>query len=29
MNAQTEPQPEKVRHRLLLLDGHSLAYRAF
>ena len=29
MNAQTEPQTETVRHRLLLLDGHSLAYRAF
>ena len=26
---QTEPLTEGARHRLLLLDGHSLAYRAF
>ena len=25
----TDPNPEDVRERLLLLDGHSLAYRAF
>jgi DNA polymerase I len=29
VTATTQPQTETARNRLLLLDGHSLAYRAF